>query len=175
MIVISLPPTEQENPCEVEGAPEECDVEAPPACGDGEINLDPPEPCDDGNSLPGDGCSGACVVEPYFTCPTAGSPCVTTIECGDGVVGPGEACDDANTADADGCAADCKSVEPGYRCRLAGAACERVYLCGDGTTDPNEGCDDGVQCLKKVLLKGITHISKVVCGQLKRGLYFLRT
>ena len=141
--VLTTDPPPVENPCEREDAPDNCMLVAAPACGDGEINLDPPEACDDGNSVPGDGCSGACVVEPYFTCPTPGAPCVSTIVCGDGDLGPGEACDDGNQASGDGCAADCKSVEPGYRCRLASMACERVYLCGDGVVDPNEGCDDG--------------------------------
>ncbi|MBN2193563.1 MAG: DUF4215 domain-containing protein [Polyangiaceae bacterium] len=131
------------NPCEAEDAPPECVVVAPAACGDGAINLDPPEACDDGNSLPGDGCSGACVVEPYSECPTPGQPCVSTIICGDGVIGPGEACDDGNLADGDGCAATCDKIERGYSCRTAGAPCIRVYTCGDGIVDPNEGCDDG--------------------------------
>lgn len=131
------------NPCEQPDAPENCVLEAPPACGDGEINLDPPEECDDGNSIPGDGCSGACRVEPYSECPTPGQPCVSTIICGDAAVGPGEACDDGNTVDGDGCASDCKAVEPGYSCRLEGQPCIRVYVCGDGSVDPNEGCDDG--------------------------------
>ena len=131
------------NPCEKPDAPPECVVGAPPACGDGEINLDPPEACDDGNSLPGDGCSGACAVEPYFECPTPGQPCVSTIVCGDGVIGPGEACDDANRADGDGCAADCHHIETGFSCRNTGVPCIRVYTCADGIVDPNEGCDDG--------------------------------
>lgn len=139
----TVPSQPVQNPCEQEDAPEECVLEAPPACGDGAINLDPPEACDDGNSLPGDGCSGACIVEPYHTCPTPGQPCVSTIVCGDGKVEPGEACDDSNTASGDGCSDDCRSVEIGYRCRLEGMSCERVYLCGDSSVDPNEGCDDG--------------------------------
>ncbi len=140
---ITIVPIEPEgNPCEREDAPPECKVTAPPACGDGEINLEPPEACDDGNSLPGDGCSGACIVEPYFVCPTAGQPCVSTIVCGDGEVGPGEACDDGNQTAGDGCAADCHQIERGYSCRTPGVACIRVYTCGDGIVDPNEGCDD---------------------------------
>jgi fibro-slime domain-containing protein len=131
------------NPCEAEDAPENCElIPSGPACGDGEINQDS-EACDDGNSLPGDGCSGICAVEAYHECPTPGQPCVSTIVCGDGVLGPGEACDDANTADGDGCSKTCNLVETGYVCREAGAACVRVYICGDGSTDPNEGCDDG--------------------------------
>lgn len=141
--IITLEPEEVPNPCEQEGAPDECELVAPPACGDGEINLDPPEACDDGNGKPGDGCSGGCIVEPFWECPTPGAPCVSTIICGDGTIGPGEACDDGNTTPGDGCAADCKSVEVGYRCRLEGMPCERVFLCGDGILDPNEGCDDG--------------------------------
>ena len=140
--IVTVEPEEVPNPCEQEAAPEECELVAPPACGDGEINLEPPEACDDGNSLPGDGCSGACVIEPHFMCETPGEHCVSTIVCGDGMTGPGEACDDGNVVDGDGCAAHCKSVEIGYRCRTQGMPCERVYLCGDGVLDPNEGCDD---------------------------------
>ncbi len=141
--IITLPPQEVPNPCEQVEVPDECELTAPPACGDGEINLEPPEACDDGNSVPGDGCSGGCIIEPYWECPTAGAPCVSTIVCGDASVGPGEACDDANVEAGDGCADDCKSVEKGYRCRMEGMPCERVFLCGDGILDPNEGCDDG--------------------------------
>jgi fibro-slime domain-containing protein len=130
------------NPCDAPDAPANCQVTAAPGCGDGKINQTS-EQCDDGNSLPGDGCSGICKIEPYYTCPTEGMPCVTTIVCGDGVVGPGEACDDGNMAAGDGCAADCRSVEKGYACHTPGMACERVHSCGDGVTDANEGCDDG--------------------------------
>lgn len=145
--VLTIEPGPTTNPCEQEDAPPECVVVAPPACGDGEINLDPPEACDDGNSLPGDGCSGACVIEPYFECPVPGQPCVSTIVCGDGVVGPGEACDDGNLVDSDGCTADCRRVERGFSCRTAGAPCVRAYACGDGIVDPNEGCDDANQAV----------------------------
>lgn len=143
IVVETRDPNVVENPCLGENAPEECELESPPACGDGKINLDPPEACDDGNAKPGDGCSGACVIEPYNVCPTPGQPCETTILCGDGVVGPGEACDDRNSVGGDGCSEDCRVVERGYSCRLVGEPCVRVFICGDGTTDPNEGCDDG--------------------------------
>lgn len=75
------------NPCDAPDAPANCQVSAAPGCGDGKVNQ-PKEECDDGNSLPGDGCSGICKIEPYYTCPTEGMPCVTTIICGDGKVGP---------------------------------------------------------------------------------------
>ncbi len=130
------------NPCATERAPEECVLKpSQPACGDGELNQDNEE-CDDHNSLPGDGCTGACKKEPYFDCPKVGERCVSTIVCGDGKVGPGEACDDANTAGGDGCSADCHKIEIGYACRNPGKPCSRVYVCGDSRVDPNEGCDD---------------------------------
>jgi fibro-slime domain-containing protein len=113
-----------------------------PACGDGSINLPEPEECDDGNGKPGDGCSGTCKVEKYFKCETPGQPCVSTIVCGDGVVGPGEACDDGNATPGDGCAETCNLVEKGFSCRVPGQKCIHVYTCGDGVTDPSEGCDD---------------------------------
>jgi fibro-slime domain-containing protein len=149
------------NPCEAEDAPEECRlVPSGPACGDGNLDTGPccpeddpqctapagsgcEEQCDDGNSLPGDGCSGICAVEPYYICKVPGQPCESTIICGDGDVGPGEACDDGNAVSGDGCSEECDLVEVGYACRVAGQACVRVYVCGDTLHDPNEGCDDG--------------------------------
>jgi fibro-slime domain-containing protein len=130
-----------EDPCKVDPTREQCQlVPSGPACGDGHNNQ-PTESCDDGNSVPGDGCSGVCTVEKYFECPPEG-PCRSTIVCGDGVIGPGEACDDGNAVSGDGCSATCNLVEKGFVCRAPGQSCIRVYLCGDGVTDPNEGCDD---------------------------------
>jgi fibro-slime domain-containing protein len=135
-IVIMRQPT----PCELDPELPECQlVPSGPACGDGQNNQ-PTEQCDDGNSVPGDGCSGTCVPEKYFECPPAGA-CTSTIVCGDGVVGPGEACDDGNQVSHDGCSEKCNLVEKGFSCRTT--PCIRVYVCGDGVTDPNEGCDDG--------------------------------
>jgi cysteine-rich repeat protein len=49
--------------------------DAGPVCGDGVI--DAPETCDDGNSIPGDGCDGNCQIEgTAWSCPTPGQPCV---------------------------------------------------------------------------------------------------
>lgn len=39
---------------------------AVPVCGDGTIT--PPEVCDDGNTMVGDGCDAACAIEPAFYC-----------------------------------------------------------------------------------------------------------
>jgi fibro-slime domain-containing protein len=102
------------------------------------------ESCDDGNTLPGDGCTGLCAKEPNFDCPAQGGKCTSTLKCGDGKRSPGEACDDGNTAAGDGCAADCAMLEPGWYCPTAGMPCQRANgICGDSRVQPGETCDDG--------------------------------
>ena len=107
-------------------------------CGDGALNTG--EGCDDGNQTTGDGCSRACLIEDGYACPTAGSPCTSSLACGDGRLSGGEACDDANKVDGDGCAANCGAVDPGWQCRVPGKKC--VPLCGDGVLTASENCDD---------------------------------
>src|SRR5688572_18812984 len=111
-------------------------------CGNGVIELT--ESCDDGNSRPGDGCSGICVTEPNYTCPAAGQACVSLIVCGDGKIGGTESCDDANKLDGDGCSAMCL-VEAGYACGTPGQPCTKVptAACGDSVVNAGENCDDG--------------------------------
>jgi len=110
-------------------------------CGNGA--LDDEESCDDGNAVPGDGCSGLCQVEEGFECPTPGQPCVPTVVCGDGEVGKGELCDDGNTESGDGCVATCTSAEPGYVCPPEGGACTEVLdVCGNALIELGEECDD---------------------------------
>jgi fibro-slime domain-containing protein len=139
--VISIGGSGAKPDCSVPNPPASCTTTSAPGCGDGHVNQ-ANEECDDGNSLPGDGCSGVCKVEPFHTCPAEGQPCLSQIVCGDGMLGPGEACDDHNSVSGDGCSAKCNLVETGYSCRTPGQPCQRIYLCGDGTPDPNEGCDD---------------------------------
>ncbi len=139
-IVIEMMDGGMVDPCAQAGLPEGCETMVPPACGDGMMNQDVEE-CDDGNTLPGDCCSGTCKVEQYCECPP-GEKCHTTIVCGDGMRGPGEACDDGNTADDDGCSADCHTIALGFSCPVPGQPCVHHYTCGDGIVDPNEGCDD---------------------------------
>ena len=81
-------------------------------CGDGRVT--PPEQCDDGNNLSGDGCSSTCTLE-------------VMAGCGNGVLELGEECDDGNRIGGDGCS----------------AFCTREAACGDGVLDPGAGCDDG--------------------------------
>jgi fibro-slime domain-containing protein len=116
--------------------------DAGPYCGDGVVNQ-PSEECDDGNVLPGDGCTGVCKKEPNFSCPPTGGRCSSTVHCGDSVRSPGEACDDGNTTAGDGCGANCASIEPGWYCPTPGSPCARLVNCGDGRLQAGEACDDG--------------------------------
>jgi len=95
---------------------------AAPYCGNSKVNgpSDPTstvlgsEQCDDGNTIPFDGCSPTCTNEPlcgttntYVTPATTGAyQCFA--HCGDGLVLPPEQCDDGNTLNGDGCDSACK-------------------------------------------------------------------
>lgn len=145
--VIQLPPGQTDAappppPCSEDAGNCYSDYDAGPACGDGVVNLD--EACDDGNSLPGDGCNGACKVEPFYECGDGGTHCVFTIVCGDGQLDPGELCDDANTADEDGCSKDCLAQDPSFVC-VPGKQCQRLFECGDSRVNGSDECDDGNQ------------------------------
>ena len=118
------------------------EVDAGPYCGNGIIDGELQETCDDGNALGGDGCSGTCkFIEPNFTCPTAGQPCVNSVVCGNSVKDIGEGCDDGNTVADDGCNARC-AIERGWVCATPGAPCTRLVNCGDGRISAGELCDD---------------------------------
>ena len=91
----------------------------PPGCGDGINNQGGIEACDDGNTLAGDGCNGACQVEPNWACPAAGA-CMRAFRCGDSVINPGEVCDDGNTNDGDGCSATARVQDARLRLHDAG-------------------------------------------------------
>jgi fibro-slime domain-containing protein len=117
-------------------------VDAGPYCGDGIMQTERGEECDDANRIGGDGCSGTCKLEPNHICPTPGQPCISTVVCGDGVREPGESCDDHNTSDGDGCSSHC-AVEPGWLCPTAGQPCTRLVTCGDGRLQSGEQCDLG--------------------------------
>ena len=89
----------------------------PIICGDG--FLDAGEECDDGNTVPGDGCSGTCTLE----------------TCGDGVVNGSEECDDMNGVNGDGCDNNCTFTACGNGIVTAPEECD------DGNTVPGDGCD----------------------------------
>jgi fibro-slime domain-containing protein len=82
------------------------DTDLPGKCGNS--TIEDGEGCDDGNTVPFDGCSVACTTEPNCS----SGACVS--ECGDGLV-LGEECDDGNLINGDGCSNVCK-VETGFTC-----------------------------------------------------------
>jgi len=108
------------------------------ACGDGAVVMGV-EACDDGNTLSGDGCSGACEVEPGWTCGGMPSVCEPG-QCGDGIIAGVEACDDGNTKGGDGCTSTC-TIQDGWVCKGAPSLCGAVE-CGDGIIAGAESCDD---------------------------------
>src|SRR5690606_4693628 len=121
--------------------------ECGPYCGDGRIDTDLEEECDDGNSQSGDGCSADCKVEPGWTGEKPGVRSKATA-CGDGIVAGDEQCDDGNTLDGDGCSASCLLELPapnerdGWMCPEPGQPCVRP-TCGNGIVEGSEQCDDG--------------------------------
>ena len=83
----------------------DCSLWTPPVgeCGDGEVQPEFEEECDDGNKENGDGCSEFCKLE-WSCCDP--SPC-----CCDGTKDPGEGCDDGNDISGDGCSKLCELEE----------------------------------------------------------------
>jgi cysteine-rich repeat protein len=120
----------------------------PAGCGNGIVEEELDEMCDEGDVVPLDGCS---------------ADCRSTEECGNGVVDPiaGEACDDGNTEDGDLCHSDCTNPTcgDGFWDPMFDEECDdgdangdavdgcrtncRVAHCGDHVTDTGEVCDDG--------------------------------
>jgi len=127
-----------------------------PHCGDGVIDPQKGEQCDDGpaNGNAPNACRSTCrlpscgdgVIDPSRgeTCDTGAANsdaipnrCRSTCRlpsCGDGVLDSNEECDDGNVAEGDGCSFDCKSELP----RLPTAP-----RCGNNLLDPGEECDSG--------------------------------
>ncbi len=76
----------------------DCGADEATSCGNG--TTEPPELCDDGNLLDGDGCDSNC----------------TPTGCGNGITTAGEQCDDGNTAGGDCCDASCQLEADGAPC-----------------------------------------------------------
>ena len=110
--------------------------------GDGVIDPDGYEECDDGNNIDGDGCTKGKIDSGYI-CPTANQLCVAKA-CGDGIVARGEDCDDGNLISGDGCSVRCR-IEENYRCDNSSgkSVCIEGY-CGDGIVQTGEECDAAV-------------------------------
>jgi fibro-slime domain-containing protein len=113
-------------------------------CGNGELDPDQNEVCDDSNNDNGDGCSGNCLlVEDGFGCDSSGLVCERAEVCGDGVRVGSEQCDDGNTASGDGCTGETCALEKDFSCPEEGGECTSLVDCGDGVVSGNETCDDG--------------------------------
>ncbi|MEZ4366193.1 MAG: DUF4215 domain-containing protein [Kofleriaceae bacterium] len=142
--------------CEGKAEGEDCDARddghcragvcRPERCGDGVVQADLGEACDDGVGN-GDAaaCTSACAIATcgdglvqlgVEACDLGGDnaddgPCTEACAanvCGDGRVWAGvEACDDGNLTSGDGCREDCRKAE----------------VCGDAALDLGEACDDG--------------------------------
>lgn len=99
-------------------------------CGNGSVDTDQGEVCDDRNMASGDGCSG---------------DCRSNETCGNGIrdLAKNEACDDGNTTTEVSCPYGTAS------CIRCNSTCTQEltlagYSCGDGVTNaPTEACDDG--------------------------------
>ena len=116
---------------------QDSDKPAKPNCGNG--TIDNGEACDDGNTADNDGCSADCsTIEPQYTCPDAGGPCIPA-DCGNNVVDENEECD-AGDFNLDGFYGAFEG--------LCGKNCKPVHFCGDGLLDDidrenGEECDGG--------------------------------
>jgi len=73
-------------------------------CGDGTVDLDQGEECDDYNLISGDGCNFNCEVEVGFTCPNEGEACSS--DCSDDILASDEDC---TTPGLSGCDSNCKA------------------------------------------------------------------
>jgi cysteine-rich repeat protein len=98
----------------------------PVGCGNGVVEPQLNEVCDDGNRTSLDGCS---------------ANCLSAETCGDGAVDTalGEQCDCGMPGQTVAGCASANSNDPGASCRTD---C-KLARCGDGTVDPAEVCDDG--------------------------------
>jgi cysteine-rich repeat protein len=145
----------------------------PVSCTCGNTEVEPPEECDDGNLVDGDGCDSNCTVTGCGNgIVTAGEECddgndnnddactnaCTLNVCGDGHLHTGvEECDDGNLTDGDGCDSNCTATGCGNGIATAGEECDDGGFsatcdddctftdCGDGTLNQaaDEQCDDG--------------------------------
>ncbi len=116
-----------------------------PYCGDG--NVDPNEDCDDGDAIPGDGCSGVCQVETGWNCNNSQPPSVCTEICGDSQIVGSEACDDGFTTDCGLCNATCSSAGSGSACG-DGIVCPDTEICDDYNADACGRCSADCQTVQ---------------------------
>ncbi|MGN1072573.1 MAG: DUF4215 domain-containing protein [Bradymonadia bacterium] len=122
--------------------------------GDGILDPDGYEECDDGNTKNGDGCSSTGEIETGYVCVCDKSSighnksnpaCVCSTSCGDGIRMPDEECDDGNNKSGDGCSAGC-TIEDYAICTTLDLMKKSMCTagkCGDKKLGKGEVCDDG--------------------------------
>lgn len=134
-------------------------------CGDGQLDVDLGEQCDDGiDNGPGASCSTECT----FGCgdghrqlgeqcddgnAVSGDGCDTNCTpsgCGNGVLTGEELCDDGNALDGDGCDSTCRPTGCGSGVRTGTEACD------DGNLVNSDGCD--VNCTPSGCGNGVVNI-----------------
>ncbi|HNT28414.1 MAG TPA: DUF4215 domain-containing protein, partial [bacterium] len=118
-----------------------------------------------GNTIAGDGCSAACVVEAGWNCSATYMP-TRCSRCGNGAREWYEQCDDGNTTAGDGCSATCTIESAAWHCN--GATPTVCRNCGNGIMEGNEFCDPGiiVTCASRSDLvppQGGTVTGNIVC------------
>lgn len=123
-----------------------------PYCGDGDVQAELKEECDDANDNDDDACSNACKATVCGDGESQGeeecddgndidndgctNSCMYAV-CGDGIVHEGqEDCDDANDNNGDDCLTACIAASCGD-----GVLHEGVEECDDGNTDDDDGCN----------------------------------
>jgi cysteine-rich repeat protein len=148
-------------------------INVPAVCGNGLIEQG--EACDDGGTVPGDGCNADCLKEngeicadrnqcESGVCDAAENPdvCEPADSCGNSDLEGAEACDDGNPNAGDGCSDSC-AVEPGWTCPAPGTPCQEI--CGDTLVVGGETCDDGDGDLNDACPDGATGSCQLAsCG-----------
>jgi cysteine-rich repeat protein len=112
-----------------------------PTCGNGVLET-PDEVCDDGNIVPGDGCSENCTIEDDSDCEAAllGSICYDR-DCGDGIRVSGEECDSGGAV---GCYTTNCTILQNFICQINPPyGKSNCSSCGNGAVEALESCDDG--------------------------------
>jgi cysteine-rich repeat protein len=134
-----------------------CTIPPPEPCGNGVLEGELGEQCDDWNVEDRDGCNEFCQIENYYDCTEDSNSLSTCVSngglCGDYVRQyPPEGCDDGDTFDNDGCNDNCQE-ESDWTCTEDSnglSTCIADFVCGDSLIQGDEICDNGdingVQC-----------------------------
>ncbi|MCB9592286.1 MAG: hypothetical protein H6719_06110 [Sandaracinaceae bacterium] len=119
----------------------------------GNARIEAGEACDDGNTMPGDGCSPRCEIELAL-----GEPCFDDFECRSMFCTDGVCCNRACVGDCEFCASDgsCTPESAGVLCRDSFDLCDAFEFCdGVGGMCPPDGPEpDGTPCPDESICNG---------------------